>query len=58
VEQAAKTIAALDVLGRHGDQVDRPIRLSLPEPLVWPDLVVVADELDEHSLQVTSTEDQ
>jgi hypothetical protein len=46
VEQAARTITALDVPGRHGDHVDGAIGRSLPEPLMGPDLAVADDELD------------
>jgi hypothetical protein len=61
VDQAAEAVVADDVAGRDGgerDLVSGVIGRSLAKALVRPGLVVVADELDQHSLQVPPAEDQ
>jgi len=61
VDEAAEAIAALDVAGGQGgdrDRVSQSIRRSLAKALVRARLVVVADELGQHLLQMTPTEDQ
>src|SRR5262245_44192740 len=58
VEHASKAVAALHPPGRERDHVGRLAGSALLQPLVRPGVVVVLDELAQHPLQVTSSEDE
>jgi len=58
MEQTTKTISALHRTGRQRDHACWFMGSALPEPLMRPGIVVVLDELDQHPLQVSPTEDQ
>ena len=58
MEQTTKTISALHRTGRQRDHAGWFMGSALPEPLMRTGIVVVLDELDQHPLQVSPTEDQ
>ena len=61
MDEAAEAVVAFDIGGRHDgerDRVNRAVGRSLVKALVRPGLVVVVDELGQHSLQVPPAEDQ
>jgi hypothetical protein len=58
MDEATEPIPALHPAVRHDDPIDGHAGPTLSESLVRPSVVIVLDELLQHSLQVPSTEDQ
>ncbi len=58
MEQAAKAIAAFHLAVRGWGHIGRSAGRPLAEPLAWPGLVVVLEELRQHPLKVPAAEKQ
>ena len=58
MDQTAKTISALHRTGHQRDHAGGFMGSALPEPLMRTGIVVMLDELDQHRLQMSPTEDQ